>query len=145
MKSRTHHAAGTNWALDGDTITVFIPMTWKKRRGGQKVIIAPEGGDAWAPTKARPDETLIRALARAHRWNRMLEEGRCRSLLAKIAEAEKIDRSFVSRLLNLTLLAPDIQEVILEGRQPKGMQLEELIGAMPGVWGEQQKAVFAAA
>jgi hypothetical protein len=53
-------------------------MTWK-RRGEQKVIIAPDGGDAWAPAKPRPDETLIRALARAHRWNRMLEAGRCRS------------------------------------------------------------------
>jgi hypothetical protein len=89
-----------------------------KRRGGRKVIIAPDGGNAWAPTKARPDETLIRALARAHRWNRMLEAGKYRSI-AEIAEAEKIDRSFVSRLLDLTLLAPDIQEAILEGRQAK--------------------------
>jgi hypothetical protein len=97
------------------------------------VIIAPNGGDAWAPTKARPDETLIRALARAHRWNRMLEAGRYGST-AEIAEAEKIGRSFVSRLLRLTLLAPDIQEAILEGRQAKGMQLEELTRAMPGAW-----------
>jgi hypothetical protein len=73
VKSRTQ-GTGTNWTLDGETITVFIPMTWK-RRGGQKVIIAPDSGDAWAPTKARPDETLIRALARAHRWNRMLDKG----------------------------------------------------------------------
>ena len=136
MKSRTQ-GTETNWALDGDTITVFIPMTWK-RRGGQKVIIAPDGGDAWAPAKARPDETLIRALARAHRWNRMLEAGKFRSI-AEIAEAEKIDRSFVSRLLDLTLLAPDIQEAILEGRHPKGMQLEELMGAMPAEWGEQRE------
>ena len=109
-------AAGDNWRLDGDTITVTIPMAWK-RRGGRKVIIAPDGGDAWAPAKPRPDETLIRALARAHRWKRMLEEGRCRSA-AEIAEAESITRSFVNRLLRLTLLAPDIQEAIL-GRQPK--------------------------
>ena len=56
-------------------------MTWK-RRGGRKVIIAPDGGDAWAPAKPRPDETLIRALARAHRWKRMLEEtlAMCRGL-----------------------------------------------------------------
>jgi hypothetical protein len=128
VKSRTK-AAETNWTLDDDTITVFIPMTWK-RRGGQKVIIAPDGGDAWAPAKARPDETLIRALARAHRWNRMLEAGRFRSI-AEIAEAEKIGRSFVSRLLRLTLLAPDIQEAIIDGRQAKGMQLEELTGAVP--------------
>ena len=99
-------------------------MTWK-RRGGRKVIIAPDGGDAWAPAKPRPDETLIRALARAHRWKRMLEEGRYRSA-ARSPKPRGITRSFVNRLLRLTLLAPDIQEAILDGRQPKGMQLEEL-------------------
>jgi hypothetical protein len=135
MKSRAQ-GTGNTWTLDGNTITVFIPMTWK-RRGGQKVIIAPDGGDAWAPTKARPDETLTRALARAHRWNRMLEAGKCRSI-TEIAEAEKVDRSFVSRLLDLTLLAPDIQEAILEGRQAKGIQLEELTRAMSAEWREQR-------
>ena len=59
--------------------------------------------------------------------------------IAEIAEADKIDRSFVSRLLRLTLLAPDLQEAILEGRQAKRMQLEELTGAMPGEWEEQRK------
>jgi ParB-like chromosome segregation protein Spo0J len=83
---------------------------------------------------------LIRALARAHRWNRMLEAGRYRSA-QEIADAEKIGRSFVSRLLRLTLLAPDIQEAILDGRQPKGMQREELTRAMPGLWEEQRRAV----
>jgi hypothetical protein len=65
--------AGQNWDFDGSTITVRIPMTWK-RRSGWKVIIAPDGGDAWAPAKPRPDETPIRALVRAHRWKQMLEE-----------------------------------------------------------------------
>jgi hypothetical protein len=54
------------------------------------VIIASDGGDAWMPAKSRPVAALIRALARAHRWKRMLEQGRCRST-AEIAEAEKID------------------------------------------------------
>jgi hypothetical protein len=139
MKSR-RQGSGTNWTLDGDAITVFIPMTWK-RRGGRKVIIAPDGGDAWAPAKARPDETLIRALARAHRWKRLLEAGRYRSA-QEIADAEKIGRSFVSRLLRLTLLAPDIQEAILEGRQAKGVQLQELMRAMPAEWGEQQRILY---
>jgi hypothetical protein len=101
------------------------------------VIIAPGGSDAWAPAKPRLDETLIRALARAHRWNRMLEAGKCRSI-TEIAEAEKVDCAYVSRLLDLTLLAPDIQEAILEGRQPKGMQLEELTRAMPEAWEGQR-------
>jgi hypothetical protein len=96
-----------------------------------------------APASLRPDETLIRALVRAHRWNRMLEAGKCRSI-AEIAEAEKIDRSFVSRLLDLTLLAPDIQEAILEGRQAKGIQLDELMGAVPSAWEEQRRLRHAA-
>jgi hypothetical protein len=69
---KKHVVTGHDWDFDGRTITVQIPITWK-RRGGQKVIIAPDGGDAWVPAKPRPDETLIRALARAHRWKRMLE------------------------------------------------------------------------
>ena len=63
---------------------------------------------------------------------------KCRSA-AEIAAAEKIGRSFVNRLLRLTLLAPDIQKAILEGRQAKGMQLEELTRAMPGAWEEQRE------
>ena len=98
----------------------------------------PNGSDAWALTKARPVAALIRALARAHRWKRLLENGRFRSI-AEIAEAEKIYRSFVSRLLTLTLLAPDIQEAILEGRQPKGLQLEELTRAMLGEWADRDR------
>jgi hypothetical protein len=62
-----------------------MPMTFK-RRGGRKVIIAPDGSDAWVPAKPRCDNTLIRALARARRWTRMLEEGRCRSA-AEIARS----------------------------------------------------------
>ena len=131
--------ARANWRLEGTTIVVDIPMTWK-RRGGRKVIIAPDGGDAWAPAKPRHDETLIRALARAHRWKRLLEEG-AHGSVSEIAEAEKIDRSYVNRLLRLTLLAPDIQEAILDGRQPKGMQLEELTRAMPMAWEGQRELI----
>ena len=135
--------AGQNWEFDGSTITVRIPMTLK-RHGGRKVIIEPDYGDAWAPAKPRPDETLIRALARAHRWKRLLEGGTYRSA-AELAEAEKVTRSFVNRLLRLTLLAPEIQEAILEGRQPKAMQLEELTGTIPSSWEEQRKALLSGA
>ena len=130
--------AQATWRLEGTTIVVDIPMQWK-RRGGRKVIIAPDGGDAWAPAKPRHDEALIRALARAHRWKRMLEEGRYPSINV-LAAAEKINRAYVCRLLNLTLLAPDIQEAILDGRQPKGVQMDELTRAMPKEWAEQRRS-----
>ncbi len=132
--------AGDNWELDGTTIIVHIPMTWK-RLGGRKAIIAPDGSAAWAPAKPRPDETLIRALARAHRWKRMLEDGMYRSA-AEIAEAEGVTRSFVTRLLRMTLLAPDIQEAIIDGCQPKGLQIEDLTRLMPNAWDEQNRRLM---
>ena len=75
---------------------------------------------------------------RAHRWKRLLEQGKYRSA-AELAEAEGLTRSFVTRLLRLTLLAPDIVEAILDGRQPKGMQLEDLTQALPSAWEEQRQ------
>jgi hypothetical protein len=133
--------AGKNWEFDGSTITVRIPMTFV-RRGGRKVIIAPDGGDAWAPAKPRPDGALIRALARAHRWKRLLEEGKYRSA-AEIATAEGVTRSFINRLLRLTLLTPDIVEAVLDGRQSKGLQLTELTTAAPSAWEEQRQRLLA--
>lgn len=94
-----------------------------------------EGGDASSPAKLGRDVTLIRALARAHRWKRMPEEGSAGRPAGEIAEAEGITRSVANRLLRLTLLATDIQEALLEGRQPKGMQLEELTRVLPSEWG----------
>lgn len=91
-----------DWQFDGTTITVRIPMTFV-RRGGRKVIVAPDGGHAWASARPRPHEALIRAIVRAHRWKRMLEHGKYRSA-GELAEAEGVTRSFVSRLLRLTCI-----------------------------------------
>lgn len=132
--------AGPAWQFDGTTITVRIPMTFV-RRGGRKAIVAPDGGDAWVPAKPRPDEALIRAIVRAHRWKRLLEQGKYRSA-GEVAEAEGVTRSFVTRLLRLTLLAPDIVEAILDGRQSKGRQLEDLTQALPSAWDEQRQRLF---
>ena len=92
--------------------------------------------------RPRPYDTLIRALARAHRWKRMLEEGKYRSA-GELAEAEGVTRSFVNRLLRLTLLAPDIVEAILDGRQPKGLQMVELTGRLPSTWAAQRHHLLA--
>ena len=130
-------ANAENWEFDGKTITVRIPMTFA-RRGGRKVIVAPDGGDAWAPTKPRPHETLIRALARGHRWKRILEGGNYRSA-GELADTEGVSRSFVNRLLRLTLLAPEILEAILDGRQAKSLELAVLTDRLPSAWEEQRR------
>jgi hypothetical protein len=119
---------------DGSTITVFVPMAWR-RRGGRKVIVAPPGCDDWAPPP-KIDDALVKALARAHRWRRMLEGG-AYGTLAEMADAERISRSYVCRILRLTLLAPDIVERILDGRPTAG--LSQLLKPFPVEWEEQRR------
>ena len=87
--------------------------------------------------RGQQDITLIKAVARAFRWRRMLETGRY-STIDEIAAAEKINDSYVSRVLRLTLLAPDIVEAILDGRQPEGMTLPGLLKGVPVAWEGQQ-------
>jgi hypothetical protein len=104
---------GIETRLDGETLVVRIPMRFQ-RRGGRKRIIAPDGSEIAPTTKPQPDGTLCKALARAHRWQRMLESGEC-GTLAELSTAERISRSYICRVLRLTLLAPDIVEQILNG------------------------------
>ena len=126
-------------STDGKTIIVKIPMKFR-RRGGRKLIIAPDGGDAWMPSKPRRDDTLIRAIARARRWQRMLESGDVPST-RQLAEKEKINASYLARILRLTLLAPDIVEAVLDGRQPKGLLLADLMKTFPVEW-DRQRTLF---
>jgi hypothetical protein len=110
-------------ALELDTLTIRIPIRLQ-RRGGRKLIMAPEGSAVPTP-KPRRDETLIRALVRAHRWRRQIENGRCKSI-TDLAAQEGVTDAYVCRLLPLTCLAPDIAEAILDGRQPKALKLVEM-------------------
>jgi hypothetical protein len=77
--------------------------------------------------KPRPDEILVKALVRAHRWRRKIESGQARSV-TDLAEQEGVTDAYVCRLLPLTCLAPDIVETVLDGRQPKGLRLAEMLG-----------------
>ena len=117
-------------------LTVHIPLT-VHRRGGRKVVIAPDGTEAPVIAAARIDSTLVKAVARAFRWRRMLESGVV-STVGEIAMREKINKSYVSRVLRLTLLGPEIVEAILEGRQPEGVRLPVLMRSFPGEWAKQR-------
>jgi hypothetical protein len=83
------------------------------------------------------DITLVKALARAFRWRRMIETGR-HATVAELAAAEKINPSYVSRVLRLTLLSPTMVEAILAGQQPEGVTLPGLLEGVPVAWGERR-------
>jgi hypothetical protein len=121
--------------LEVDTLTIRIPIRLQ-RRGGRKLIMTPEGVAAPARKPSR-DDTLIKALVRAHQWRRKIESGRAKSI-TDLAEQEGVTDAYVCRLLPLTCLSPDIVEAILEGRQPRGLRLAEMLGHVPLAWDGQR-------
>jgi hypothetical protein len=132
--------AGTETRLDGTTLVVRIPMRLQ-RRGGRKRIVAPDGSEIAPTTKPQPDGTLVKALARAWRRQRMLDEGRYSSV-SEISEAKGINKSYVSRILRLALLAPDIVEAILAGRSHQTLMLERLARSLPASWEGQRECLL---
>ncbi len=120
-----------------DTVTIRIPVRFA-RRGGRKYVIAPEGAGP-APAKPARDETIIRALVKAHRWRRRIESGRAKSI-TDLAAQEGVTLAYVCRLLPLTCLAPDIVAAILDGRQAKGLTLADFLRDVPLAWEDQRAA-----
>ena len=125
---------------DGTLLTVSIPMAIRKR-GGRKLVVSPAGAEDWAPSRPRIDNTLMRALVQAFHWQHKLESGQ-HATISELAAAEKLDRSFVSHMFRLTLLAPDLVEAILDGRQPPTMQLQPLVRGFPVEWERQRLSAF---
>jgi hypothetical protein len=129
----------TETRLEGTTLVVRIPMRFQ-RRGGRKRIVAPDGSESAPATRPQPDGTLVKALARAWRWQRLLDDG-VYNTISEMADAEEINRSYVSRILRLALLAPDIIERILAGRSNNVLMLDRLEGPLPARWDEQRSVL----
>ena len=125
--------------LEGGTLVVRIPMRLGRQRG-RKRILAPDGSELTPPTKPQPDGVLVKALARAWRWQKLLDRGVYGSV-TEIAETEKISKSYVSRILRLALLAPDIVEAILGGWADQRVMLEKLERPLPMGWEGQRRLV----
>lgn len=121
---------------DARTVTVRIPLVFKKH-GGRKAVISPDG-HVWEPSEPLVDRALVKALGRAFRWQRLLDDGTY-GTFDDLAKAEGISQSYISRVLRLTLLAPSIVETILDGRQAEGLRLEELVDAHFLDWEEQRR------
>jgi hypothetical protein len=132
----TNHISLAN---DGRTLTVRVPLALRKR-GGRKLIVMPEGA-IWTPPRPRVDGTIVKAIARAFRWRKLLETG-VHTTVAEVGAAERINPTYVGRVLRLTLLAPDIVEAILDGRQPAGLQLADLLRPVPVEWKRQREELI---
>jgi hypothetical protein len=106
---------------DGRTMVISIPISMR-RTGGRKKVVTPANSAPWSPPPARIDNTIVKALARAHRWRGMLES-KLFATVRDLAKAEKINEAYLCRVLRLTLLSPGITEAILAGyscRPPAG-------------------------
>src|SRR4051812_19357371 len=125
--------------LDGGILVGRIPMRLGKQRG-RKRILAPDGSELTPSTKPQPDGVLVKALARAWRWQKLLDKG-VYATVTEIAEAERISKSYVSRILRLALLAPDLVEAILGGWADQRVMLEKLERPLPAEWEEQRRGI----
>jgi hypothetical protein len=132
-------SGNTQLSADGTTLAVRVPMT-VARRGGRKVIVAPDEGGL-PQSRSQVDNTLVKALARAFRWRKLIETG-VYGTIAELASAEKVNPSYVSRTLRLTLLAPEVVESALDHRLPHPLSIASVIRPLPTQWDLQRSRFF---
>ena len=121
-------------------LTTEIPMTFR-RRAGKAVIVLPNGERAIERREALIDNTMVKLIARGHRWHRKLFDGTHASI-EDLAKSENISPSFVSRILRLAYLSPTIVEAILNGLFPAHLTMKRLIEPFPMEWGRQREHFF---
>jgi hypothetical protein len=118
-------------------LQIHIPMLIRRMRG-RKQVIAPQALDREIPEAAEPIQAaMVQARARAFSWAEILESGQVKSI-SELARSLEVDGSYVTRILKLTTLAPDIVEAIINGEEPDGLSLAKLTRTFPEVWGEQR-------
>ena len=119
------------------TLTIHIPVQFK-RRGGRKLVLAPDGVASPIAPKPAVDDTMLKLLIKGHRWRRRIESGKAKSI-TDLAAQEQVTDAYVQRLLLLTCLAPDITDAILDGLQPRGLSANLMLKDVPVAWDEQRE------
>jgi len=126
---------GKKGRLSKEELSVFMPMRLKKRCG-RKMVLVPEGKAQLAAQNASIDTTLVKALVRAHLWQRQLQSGKYQTM-QDLCDANKVTAKYVQLILRLNFLAPKLKEAILLGYQPRHMKLADLMQNIPSLWHEQ--------
>jgi hypothetical protein len=123
---------------DNGNLQIHIPMLIRRMRG-RKMVIAPQALDGEIPGAAMPiQDAVIQALARAFSWTEILETGQVKSI-SELARNLEVDGSYLTRILKLTTLAPDIVEAIINGEEPDGLSLAKLTRTFPEDWRKQRR------
>lgn len=118
-----------------------IPMTFRPR-GGKTVIVMPDGSRGVARREATIDNTMIKVIARGFRWQRLLYDGTY-ATIEDLAAAEKINPSYISRILRLAHLSPKVVEAILDGSHPAWLTMRDLLEPFSTDWREQEQMFLA--
>ncbi|MGD9649549.1 MAG: hypothetical protein AB7G80_05365 [Dongiaceae bacterium] len=124
--------------IENSKIIVHVPLnlrTW----GGKKVIVGPQGKDLRAlELDIRKDEKLLKALGRAYRWHGWILTGKY-ATVQEMSERQKINKSYMQRMMRIMQLSPKIVEAILDGQQPEGFALRDIEQTFSPLWSEQEK------
>ena len=117
-----------------------IPMTFRAR-AGKTVIVLPDGSRGVARRGATIDNSMVKLIVRGFRWQRMLYEGKFTSI-EDLSAAEKINPSYVSRVLRLAFLSPKVVQAIMDGKQPAWLTMKDLLRPHPNDWSEQERVLL---
>ncbi|MEZ6094374.1 MAG: hypothetical protein R3C03_09075 [Pirellulaceae bacterium] len=136
-KSSNNAYPGRTVRRDGDQIVVSVPVKFFRRNGRQMIGVPSESGDEQAINKhAGINSPLVAAIAKAYAWQAQLDSGEY-ATLEELANANKVDRTYVGHILRLTSLSPQIVEQVLTGNEPSGISLRQLRRGVPLLWSEQ--------
>ncbi len=127
--------------MTDNTIRVVIPLTFRRKNGRPKILPPADHGSVDARAQ---DAHVLRAIARAWNWRRRLERGEA-STIADIAKADNVSDRYVSRMVRLAYLAPDVLEKLLIHRIPPALSLNDLMAVAERPWAEQMEKVFGTA
>ncbi len=126
---------------EGSSEVTDIPMSFRPR-GGRTVIVLPDGSRGVVRREATIDNTMIKVIARSFRWQRLLYDGTY-ATIEDLAAAEKINPSYVSRILRLAYLSPVVVQAILDGKHPAWLTMRHLLEPFPTDWKQQEKMLLA--
>lgn len=118
------------------SLSVYIPAKLTRRRGRKRILLP----DKIVLPQLDPEQNghLIHALLCAHKWQQIIGASKMEASEA-LAKKMGVSHSYVCRVLRLNLLAPDIRRAILDGRQPKGLRVIDILSPFPLIWEEQRR------